>query len=470
MWFRLAGRIGLYFLCGILLLFAFDALVGAFLEPLCEECWLGEVSFGWSLLPFLVLPLVGAGIYLANEEWKGRINAFPLTALGPQPSVLQLGAPADASSLGPPVASRGPWWAELSVWVGISLIVLALGLYLGAHHWVATHTFVAFDAPVTFKDGHLKTGNFYVNLKADYAVDLDVSQTHSNQGGCRTSWSTDARVNTQWKLFRDNQVLDDTLELDHAEVESVFYHPSSFWVPGTAGGYTVHSSFPSDRFGYYNLDIEVASSSACFDMGRPRLRVHTSSDNYTLAKVIAGMFATAGLTLLVLAAARQVKQPTVRHEGLVLIGKESGPHYIPASVRPRRAFSTLPQFGLVLAVPVAPCLILLSMVYGAWCCSIGIPVSTRDPGSVTRNADATPPLVLRLKFNEGSTPFLYLNSSLVSAEELAIRLKAELEHRPIRTVYLQADDDVELQDVVHAIDMVRAWQAKVVLMGRDKQD
>ena len=97
--------------------------------------------------------------------------------------------------------------------------------------------------------------------------------------------------------------------------------------------------------------------------------------------------------------------------------------------------------------------------------SIGIPIFVSESG--VSAATETPLLVLGLKFNEDSAPFFYLNSKPLSVDELAIRLKEELEHWPNRTVYIQADDDVTYQDVVNAIDMARLWHAKIVLLIPD---
>ena len=458
---QLLARIATCFLCGVVLIFVFQLLIGILLEPLCEECWPGESPpFVW-VLPFAVLPFFALVICVGNEDWSSWIRGFSLTSPGPQPRNLQLGPLADASRVLPSAGSY--WWLEPAVWVGTFLLLLGVASYLGARHWVATHAFVAFDAPVNFTDGHLSTGNFYINLEAEYSIEVTVYDTHLKKANCQNGWARDTGVKMRWNLYRDNQLLGGAINLVEVEAGGYMYYPEAFWVSGTIKSYTLHASFLASHSGHYNLDVEVLSGNACFDMGKPRVRIYSSTDAYTLTQVFGGMLGITGVTVLLLSIARQVEGPTKKQVGLVLFGVATGPNYFPATPPSPPIFSRLPPFGLFIGLVLIPLTVFLPMVYPKG--SIGIPIFVSESG--VSAATETPLLVLRLKFNEDSAPFFYLNSKPLSVDELAIRLKEELEHRPNRTVYIQADDDVTYQDVVNAIDMARLWHAKIVLLIPD---
>lgn len=462
---QITGRIVICFVCGALLTIAFKVVAELAVEP-CEECWPGEVPAFVYLLALIVLPVLGLLIYLNNEEWVYQLTRFSLTALGPQPRDLRIETAGNTFRPAQHEASRSLWWSELNVWIGSLLLASGLALYLGGRHWVATHTFVAFDAPVSFTGGHIRTGNFYVNLKAEYTIEIYVNGTHLKQAVCQNGWARGTGVHTHWNLYEDNRLLDRVLKLEDVLVERYMYYPEAFWVSGTAESYSLHANFPAHP-GNYSLDVEVLSHSACFDMGKPRVRITTSSDSYTLAQAAAVMLGTIGTTMLLLSLA-PVKGSTEKQVGLVLCGNVSGRGYFAATTPSRAVFSKLPPFGLFVGLLLIPLAVFLPLMYPKG--SIGIPIYVSAARVASPTASDPAPLILRLKFNgDDSAPSVYLNSDPVPLAELGFKLKDELEYEPMRTIYIQSDDDVAFQDIVTAIDMARTWKAKIVLIPSGPQ-
>ena len=64
----------------------------------------------------------------------------------------------------------------------------------------------------------------------------------------------------------------------------------------------------------------------------------------------------------------------------------------------------------------------------------------------------------------GLAPELFLNSRLLSWEELNSGLKAELSKRSAWVVYVEVDSNLPWQDALSAIDVARSLNAKVVLL------
>jgi biopolymer transport protein ExbD len=59
---------------------------------------------------------------------------------------------------------------------------------------------------------------------------------------------------------------------------------------------------------------------------------------------------------------------------------------------------------------------------------------------------------------------IFLNSRLVSAEELSGALQVEIESRSDRIVYVQADPNLPWTEAITVIDIIRETHAKIVLI------
>ena len=143
----------------------------------------------------------------------------------------------------------------LSVWIGISLILLGLATYGSIQHWMTTRTFVPVDMPVSLAPGHIKTGPFSINLRDGYSIWINLDQNVQWDANCNPYSS----LQTRWVLHRSGRV-----------VEKWDY-------PVLLGTYL--EGFYAEK-GTYDLDVEVASDASCLNPAHPRLRVNTGKRAY----------------------------------------------------------------------------------------------------------------------------------------------------------------------------------------------
>ena len=93
----------------------------------------------------------------------------------------------------------------------------------------------------------------------------------------------------------------------------------------------------------------------------------------------------------------------------------------------------------------------------------GLPVRLLRPGIQGTRFPQLEPLLLTV--GDGERPTLHFNSKPIPWEELPALLDKELLRRPPDwPVYVQGDDNLEWQQVVYAIDIVRGKGAQVVLL------
>ena len=125
----------------------------------------------------------------------------------------------------------------------------------------------------------------------------------------------------------------------------------------------------------------------------------------------------------------------------------------------------LPFYGLLcaqtLCLLIIPAALLFGRVWGYDRHSFGLMVHLSRASSATTMSDpGTEPLVVRIDSKER----WYLNSQRVSPSELITLLNQKLGRRPGWFVYLDVDSDLQFGVAVHAIDLIEATQAKVVLL------
>jgi len=129
----------------------------------------------------------------------------------------------------------------------------------------------------------------------------------------------------------------------------------------------------------------------------------------------------------------------------------------------KKQFSGLPSS----AVTVAPCLALVIagfITFSSFDITRGLPVGLLGPGGRAARAQyfTTDPVVVVVAMSGDGTPVLYVNSKKTSWDELGNSVRAELEVRPRRVAYVEAESGVRWTDVVNVIDIVEL-DAKVVL-------
>ena len=316
----------------------------------------------------------------------------------------------------------------LSVWIGISLILLGLATYGSIQHWMTTRTFVPVDMPVSLAPGHIKTGPFSINLRDGYSIWINLDQNVQWDANCNPYSS----LQTRWVLHRSGRV-----------VEKWDY-------PVLLGTYL--EGFYAEK-GTYDLDVEVASDASCLNPAHPRLRVNTGKRAYAeeLSPLLwlSVMFIGAGFALLVLfGTGRTGKQAA---QAASLNGSQSAVQYLQWAQRLplEPALSGLPSFGLVCALLLS-WLVMLHMLFyqvGRFH-SKGITVSVMQHVPLAEDSDHwTEPLVLSVQSaGPGLATKLYLNSKPLTWAEVNSKLKVELSQRSVWTVYVEADSNVSWQD------------------------
>src|ERR1700688_1296843 len=56
--------------------------------------------------------------------------------------------------------------------VGILALLVGILVFVSVHYWVNTRTLVPLDIPVTLAPGHIRTGDFQINVEAYLSVQV----------------------------------------------------------------------------------------------------------------------------------------------------------------------------------------------------------------------------------------------------------------------------------------------------------
>ena len=338
---------------------------------------------------------------------------------------------------------RVPW----KVRIGIGLILTGWGANVCVNRWMNTWIVHPVDMPVSLAAGHIHTGPFRVNLRADYWVVVHTSyESVIDHRKCNPY----PKLQTKWVLYREGTIV------DRLEQPSPINWPSGFSAsPGT-----------------YDLDVEVLSDFSCLDPGHPRLRVIAIAENYEIGAsmvkglalicVVLGVVILTFLPLVQLVTKSQEEAPTVT--GLSVVGQD----FRWARKRPlRRRISGLPAFGLFGGMVFGLLAILMMLLTaGFQRTSTGIWIHTLRQGQAPEKSDAwTEPLIVRVKdAGPDQSPKLFVNSKEVEWKDLDKALKQELGPRRDWVVYVGGDDATSFQYVANVIDAAQGLHAKVVLI------
>ena len=129
----------------------------------------------------------------------------------------------------------------------------------------------------------------------------------------------------------------------------------------------------------------------------------------------------------------------------------------------KKQFSGLPSS----AVTVAPCLALVIagfITFSSFDITRGLPVGLLGPGGLAARVQyfTLDPVVVVVAMSVDGTPVLYVNSKKTPWDELGNTIRSEIELRPRRVAYVEAESDVRWTDVVNVIYIVEL-EATVVL-------
>jgi len=336
---------------------------------------------------------------------------------------------------------------SLSAGIAVALIALGIAAPVGYRHWLGTRTFSPLDLPVSLSQGRIETTDFYINLREQYFVGIDIDYPFTYKADCPL-YGADSVLKTHVTLFREGHVLGQT--------DGAHYYYIAF--------------FDATAKGHYRLDIDVLSDASCLNAGHPRLAVWTASTSYyalyRVALWLSFIPITGGFGLLIRAPLMAALRLRRRSQTL---GISEGPVAEHRRWPPRfprtKPFSLLPSFGLFYATVLSFLVIALLFIQTFRPIPKGLWVSVLQRPPEAKGAAEIPPIVVRLEdAGPAFPPELYVNSRAVSWEGLEFAVRRQLTARPEWVVYIEADADVPWVDVVSVVDMVRGLQAKAVLL------
>ena len=341
------------------------------------------------------------------------------------------------------------------IWFSLCLIGAGLILFPAYKHWVSTRTWVVVDMPISLAPGHIKSGNFPINISTDYHIGIQLQGHDWRYPDCLDY----EIIQTRWWLFRDGHVT---------------YRWVDFWAnyfnetsdSPARGSYL--GTFQSGH-GFYNLDIEMVSDATCLQPYHPHLRVYADDDDYVRGgfvyeMALFGSFALIGIAVAFLLISSLVPLETkIRHGDSLAIF-----HTLVLNHEPTRRklllmgpASTLPTIGYVYALTCLILFLVNAPFYLAdWRQNYGLRARTLLPGIIQPNTDQETGLLVYVDQHGG----MYLNSKPIAAEQLQHALEVELSRRPDWSVYVEGDLNVEYQAVIRAMDLVRSAHGEVIML------
>lgn len=135
--------------------------------------------------------------------------------------------------------------------VGILALCVGLVVFVSVYYWVNTRTLVPLDIPVTLAAGHIRTGDFKINVEAYLSVQVRFPN-------CGADSNEHARLRTRRLASVGGQAVS---------------------VPGPINGEITEGPYLGTfltKPGRYNLDIEVLSETRYLDFCSPRLQIEAS--------------------------------------------------------------------------------------------------------------------------------------------------------------------------------------------------
>jgi biopolymer transport protein ExbD len=342
--------------------------------------------------------------------------------------------------------------SRLSGWLGIGLIVSAMALYGLSWYWPATRTLLALDIPISLSRGHIRTGEFKINLQAFYSIEIVLNGNRfADQLDCDHS-RTNSSLRTRWAAKRNGKVA---------------------WQSSQSSGNSAVGCFLgsfSSKDGQYDVDIDVLSDSEWLNSGNPRLKIEASWWDYHECSQIADRLVGLAIFFVVMGVSLFVQShlaPFGRNspqENLLKISSPRGnghrvlrhdlPLMDPALMLPR-AGNMMGMTYLLIFLACAP------FILGRYWWSHGIPVRLLRSDVLRASTNEEPTGLLVYVDARGN---LYLGSKPVAPEELSRSLEYEFARRADWVVYVEGDSDTTYMAVVRAMDLVRVAHGKVILL------
>lgn len=343
--------------------------------------------------------------------------------------------------------------------LGISLSLLCAGIVLfpAYNHWVLTRTWVAVDMPISLAPGHLRTGSFNVNLSTTYQINIEL---HGYEYWRYPDCHSQRVIQARWWLSRDRRVVSTWKD---------YWGSSWNFVPSDFLQGTYLGTFDSST-GRYNLDIEMVSDATCLQAFHPRLRVYADDSDYVRGGWVHEMALLASFPLVGIGIAFLLVSSTEPFQAKITHGQSLA---IFDTLRAKRQ-SAQRKFVLMGPASIVPtvgyvCALTYFLLFLAaapfqlarFSRSLGIPARLLRPSFIQVSSDRQTTGLLVYVDRSGN---LYKNSKPITAEELPRALEEEFARRADWSVYVEGDSATEYRAVVHAMDLVRSAQGKVIML------
>ena len=144
----------------------------------------------------------------------------------------------------------------------VGLLVIGIVLPISYRHWLTTRSFAPVDMPVSLSRGDFEIGDFYINLREQYFVRLNIDEELVDWQACGT-FGFESLVTTRLTLFQNGNTT--------GKITQLQYH---------RGNYDSIGYFDTEELGWYRLKIEVLSDGSCLNRAHPRLSVAAFSGPY----------------------------------------------------------------------------------------------------------------------------------------------------------------------------------------------
>jgi biopolymer transport protein ExbD len=338
--------------------------------------------------------------------------------------------------------------------VGAVALLLALVVSAMSTYWLTTRTFEPVNMPVTLEAEKTQTAEFFINLREDYSVRINVEYSPDDwtKGKCSDRLWQD----TDWKVYRLGGWGPNRKEL-RANPEEM--RKQGLWPDGFRG-----------VRGRYELDWSVAGSATCLNARHPRLRVFTPSAIYDdiwgfiwFACIFLG---GAGITLMVRGTIEWLRSFHEEKKTLRMMPEIPLRSVIP--LRRHRAMALIedtPNFGLVYGF------ILWVLMFLFMILQPGTPkgLLVDFKGERTVIVEKNPWAETMAVYVDAKRAFL-VNGKAVAREELRSKLQGELLRRGVWVVYFEADGNCPYMDAVYAMDTIQGLGAKMIWITPKTRD
>ncbi len=313
--------------------------------------------------------------------------------------------------------------------------------------WIETRNFTPLDIPVTVSDGHIRSGDFKINLGETYFVRFDDSRNSTRPGCAQDAW-----LNARWTVFRNGQ----PLVVNHDDS----YQPVSV---GPVVGQQF-DTFNANR-GTYSLVVDVLPGAECLNVARVRLSVGTDESAYLqaldLLRTLLVFLIGTGIAMLIRSALESVRErfETERHDHLHIFQSHGYQYqFTPRKLRPTPVFFRVPDFGLIFFTAIFAAVIAL-MILTSPAGRMGVSARLVSPSRFKINlAPQIKPLLVWLDAHGN----YFLNDKQVAHDNLENALQRELAQRADHTVYFEGDGQAEIGDAIIAMNKIGLAGGKLI--------